>query len=227
MRKFVLAVVVASALSGCALIPRSAPDGAYYPAPEAPQTRVVAETLYRAARAAGDEPDRYSFAFMKGFDVGVIATDDAVFYFSEGLALQPAAHLDALIAHAVAHEVLGHEGKRRALSLGVSAGFTVLGFVVPGLNFADVVLNPIIVRAFGRDQEMAADAKTVEILRAMGHESPRRTLTTALRAAATVNRSRGGGVFAAEPDLAERLAALEPLEPLAELALTAPALTDR
>ncbi|MBI3634765.1 MAG: hypothetical protein HY216_00935 [Candidatus Rokubacteria bacterium] len=181
MLNVVLAVVVALSLSGCALVPRSTPDGAYAAKHDAPQTTLVAQTLYRAAQAAGDDPARYSFAFMRGFDVSVVATGDGILYFSEGLVLQPPAHLDALVAHAVAHDVLGHDGKRRALSLGVSAGFTALGLVVPGLGFADFVLNPLIVRKFTRDQELAADLKAAEILRAMGHETPRRTLTAARR----------------------------------------------
>ncbi len=223
MPRLVLALVLAAALSGCALTARSFPDGAYYPAPEAPQTTLVAQALYRAARGAGDDPARYSFAFVRGLEVSAVSADDAVFYFSEGLALQPTAHVDAMVAQEVAHEVLGHAGQRRALSLGVSAGFTALGFVVPGLGFADLVVNPLIVRAFNRDQHIAADLKAVEILRAMGHATPRRTLAAALRAAATLNRSHGGGFLATEPDLADRLTALEPLEALPEVALTAPA----
>ena len=96
--------------------------------------------------------------------------------------------------------------------LGVTAGFAALGFVVPGLSFADLLVNPLIVRAFTREQEISADRKAVLILGAMGHERPRRTLASALRAAAAVNGPDKGGAFAKEPDLEARLGALEPLE---------------
>jgi Zn-dependent protease with chaperone function len=223
MRRFLLVLAVATMLSGCAMLQKGFPDGAYYPLPNAPQTTLVAHTLWRAAEAAGEDPRRFSFAFVRGLGVSGLSADDAVFYFSEGLALQPPDSLDALVAHEVAHEVLGHAGHRRALSLGVSAGFTALGVVVPGLGLADFVVNPLVLRAFTRDQEIAADLKAVEILRAMGHEAPRRTLAAALRAAARLNRSEGGGFLDTTPALADRLAALAPLEPLTELAASAPA----
>jgi Zn-dependent protease with chaperone function len=77
----------------------------------------------------------------------------------------------------------------------------------------DLVVNPLVVRAFTRDQEIAADLKAADILRAMGHEAPRRTLADALRAAAIINGRPAGGFLATEPTLEERLAALQPLEP--------------
>jgi Zn-dependent protease with chaperone function len=166
-----------------------------------------------AARAAGDDPARYSFAMLRSRHIGAYHTDDAIFYFSDGLARQPAAHVDALVAHEVAHEILGHAGRRAAVALGTTAGLTVMGVIVPGLSLADLVINPLIVRAFSRDQEIAADLRAVDVLGAMGHDCPRRTLADALRAAAAINGQAPGGFFATEPTLEERLAALEPLEP--------------
>lgn len=205
MAGLVLLVLTAA---GCA----SAPDRAYFPSPSQPETAIVSQRLYRAAQAAGDDPARYSFALVKTREVIAYSTDDATFYFSEGLARQPLQMVDALVAHEVAHEVLGHAGKRRILSLSLSAGFTVLGVVIPGAGLVDLLVNPLIVRAFTRDQEIAADLRAVEILRTMGQEAPRRTLADALRAATAVNGRPRGGLLSAEPDLADRLAALEPLE---------------
>ena len=205
----------------------SAPDRAYFPSPSQPETGIVSERLYRAARAAGDNAARYSFALIKTRQVIAYSTDDATFYFSEGLARQPLRVVDALVAHEVAHEVLGHAGQRRVLSLSLSAGFTVLGVVIPGAGLIDLLVNPLIVRAFTRDQEMAADLRAVEILRSMGQETPRRALTDALRAAAAVNGRPRGGLLAAEPDLADRLAALEPLEPAAAVTAKSADLSSR
>lgn len=197
------------------------PPGAYFP-PRDERTAALAHTLFRAAQAAGDDPAGYSFALVASSKVQALSGEEGVFYFSEALAAQPAATVDALVAQAVAHEVLGHAGKRRVLSIGLSVGFTAVGFVVPGLGLADFLVNPIVVRAFGRDQEIAADRRAVEILRTMGHAAPRRTLADALRAAAAVNGSPRGWLFAREPDLEERLAALEPLEPPVDVAARAP-----
>jgi Zn-dependent protease with chaperone function len=214
MPRLVVAALVAVLLAGCA----TAPDGAYYPDPS-PRTTVLANALYRAAQAAGDDPTRYSFALVKSRHIGTFSGDeDATFYFSDGLAALPAAQVDALVAREVAHEVLGHAGHRRALSLGITGTFTVLGVIVPGLSLADWVVNPLIVRAFTRDQVIAADVRAIEIIRAMGHELPRRTLAAALQAEQATNGVSPGGLLATVPPLADRLAAIGPLEAHEELA---------
>jgi Zn-dependent protease with chaperone function len=207
--------VLATALvSGCATVP----DGAYYPEPSA-RTSHIAHALYRAARSVGDDPARYSFALVKSRDISAFSgEEDATFYFSDGLAALPAAHVDALVAREVAHEVLGHAGHRRVLSMGITGTFTVLGVIVPGLSVADWIVNPLIVRAFTRDQVIAADLRAIEIIRGMGHERPRRALAAALYAAHATNGTSPGGVLATVPRLSERIAALEPLEPITDLA---------
>lgn len=206
----VTALLVVLLCAGCV---STHPEHAYYATPSSPQSVLLAQTLYRAARAAGDDPTRYSFAMIRRRDVVAFNADDAIFYFSEGLASQSPAVIDALLAHEVAHELLGHAGRRAAVSIGVTAGFTILGVVVPSLSLVDLVANPLIVRAFNRDQEIAADLKAVDVLRAMGYETPRRALADALRAAAAINGPDAGGFLATEPTLADRLTALEPLEP--------------
>jgi Zn-dependent protease with chaperone function len=119
------------------------------------------------------------------------------------------------VAHEVAHEVLGHVGTRRKLSLSLTASFGVLGLFAPGAGLLDFVVNPLVVRSYGRYQEMQADQKAVEILRAMGYRAPRRALATALETlAAHTPKEREGleGLLATHPALDDRLAALEPLE---------------
>jgi Zn-dependent protease with chaperone function len=83
---------------------------------------------------------------------------------------------------------------------------------------ADWVANPLIVRAFSRDQEITADVRAVEILRSMGHELPRRTLATALRDVEAINGKAPTGLLATFPPLEERLAAIGPVESLPEVA---------
>ena len=199
---------------GCATMP----DGAYFPEPS-PRTSQLATTLHRAATAAGDDPGRYSFALIKSRDISAFSGwEDATFYFSDGLATLPAAHVDALVAREVAHEILGHAGQRRALSMGLTGTFMVLGLIVPGLSFADWVLTPLIVRAFTRDQVIAADLRSIEIIRAMGHPEPRRTLAAALEVVQAKNGASPGGLLATVPPLDDRLAAIGPLEPVVDLA---------
>ncbi|HEV2055309.1 MAG TPA: M48 family metalloprotease [Methylomirabilota bacterium] len=206
---FVLAIFVA----GCAGLPA----GTYYPPPGDPNTLRVANTLHRAAVAAGDDPARYTFALIKTRHPTAFTDEDATFYFSDGLARMPTPVLQAVIAHEVAHEVLDHIGTRRRMAVGMTGGFGAAGLFVPGVGLLDFMVNPLVVRAFSRKQELAADQRAVEILRDMGEPTPRRSLAEALRAVdeAPVRSLAGaGGALDIRPSLKERLSALEPLEPL-------------
>ena len=203
-----LALVLAVALlAGCA----SAPHGAYFPPPANPATVRVADILYRAAVAAGDDPERYSFAFVESRVATAYSDEEVVFYFTDGLMRMPLDVIEAVVAHEVAHEVLGHIGDRRRLSLSIFAGFTLLGMVAPGVGLLDFIVNPIAVRAFSRHQELAADRRAVEILRAMGHRDPTASMVNALRALnRTSPRPKEGltGLLSTHPTVEERLAAL-------------------
>src|SRR5690242_19011716 len=201
--------VLASACAGL-------PAGAYYPEPRDPYTKRVATTLHRAAVAAGDEPSRYSFCFIRTHHPVAYTDEDATFYFSEGLTRMRAPVLDAMVAHEVAHEVLDHVGTRRRMSAGMTGGFSLAGLFVPGTGLLDMMLNPLVVRAFSRKQDLEADRRAVEILRSMGDPTPRRSLAAAIRAVedAPVKSQDGrGGSLDTRPTLQARLDALEPLEP--------------
>lgn len=187
------------------------PDGAYYPSARDPHAVAVARSLHRAALAADDDPKRYTFAMIHTRDVAAYTTDDASFYFTDGLARLPGPSLDALVAQQVAHEILGHIGRRRALYLSMSAGFTLFGVMIPGVGLIDYLVSPLVVRAYTRDQVLAADGKAVEILFAMGYRAPRRVMADAIRTA-TAYRPAQGGLLDTEPSSVDRLTALEPLE---------------
>ena len=207
--------------TGCAGLPA----GTYYPHPADPNTLRVANTLHRTATAAGDDPSRYSFAFIRTRQPIAYTDEDATFYISDGLARMPTPILEAAIAHEVAHEVLDHVGTRRRMSAGMTGGFSVAGLFVPGVGMLDFMVNPLVVRAFSRKQELEADQRAVEILRVMGNPTPRRSMAEALGAidAAPVSSQDGkGGTLDTKPTLKERLAALEPLEsaPVADAAPT-------
>lgn len=198
-------------LAGCAGVP----TGAYFPSPTHPDTLKVSHALYKAAAAAGDDPANYSFALVASPQVQAWSAEDATFYVTEGLARMPVEVVEPLIAHEVAHEVLGHLGRKRALSLSITAGFSLLGIFIPGASLGDLVVNPLVTRAYSREHELEADARAVEILQAMGYKAPRRALWLALQAADARNgkTKEQGGVLATHPRMAERLAALQPIEP--------------
>ena len=212
------ALAVLVVVSGCSTAPR----GTYYPRLSAPATVTLSHCLYRAARAAGDDPRRYSFALVRMDEAVAWSDKDATFYFSDGLARLPSDVVEPMVAREVAHEVLEHYGARRNLSLSISAGFMALGVVLPGAGAIDFVVNPMVMQAFAREQDYTADQKAVEILRAMGYVTPRRALARALVAVDRLNSLRkrpapeksrqGPAPVSPEPEIEGRLAALGPLE---------------
>ena len=210
---FVLAVLDA----GCAGLPAQT----YYPEPGDPNRLRVANVLHRVSVAAGDDPARYGFYFIKTRYPTAFTDGDATFYISDGLARMPLPVLQAVIAHEVAHEILDHIGTRRRMAAGMTGGFSAAGFLYPGVGLLDFVVNPLVVRAFSRKQELEADQRAVEILRDMGDPTPRRSLAEALRAldaAPLRSQDGGGGALDTRPTLQARLSALEPLELLPESA---------
>ena len=78
LRSLGLAAVLVFA-TGCALIPPSHPDLAYYPAPGDPAAIKISRTLHRAAQAVGDDPEDYSFAMIETPMVTSFAADHATF----------------------------------------------------------------------------------------------------------------------------------------------------
>ena len=205
-------LVLAILAAGCAGLPA----GTYYPTQGDPNTLRVANVLHRAAVAAGDDPARYTFALIKTRHPVAFTDEEATFYISDGLARMPMLVLEAVIAHEVAHEVLDHVGTRRRMAVGMTSGFGVAGLFVPGVGLLDFIVNPLVVRAFSRKQDLEADQRALEILRAMGSPRPRRSLAEALRAVdeAPVRSQEGGGAMDIRPTLKDRLSALEPLEPV-------------
>jgi len=206
-------LVLAVLAAGCAGLPA----GTYYPTPGDPNSLRVANLLHRAAVAAGDDPARYSFALIKTRHPTAFTDEEATFYISDGLAEMPMPVLQAVIAHEVDHEVLDHVGTRRRMAVGMTGGFSAAGFFLPGTELLDLMVNPLVVRAFSRKQELEADRRAVEILRDMGDPTPRRSLADALSAvdAAPVKSQDGGGrALDTRPTLQARHSALEPLEPV-------------
>src|SRR3990172_2320888 len=172
-------------LAGCAFVP----SGTYLPSLTDPDALKVSHALYKAAQAAGDDASRYSFALVKSPQAQAWTAEDATFYVTDGLARMPVHIIEPLIAHEVAHEVLGHLGQKQALSLSITAGFAIIGVLIPGASLADFVVNPLVMRAYSREHELQADA------------------------AGKGKTKEEGGVLAPPRKMPERPGAPQPLEP--------------
>ena len=210
IRGSVTALAATLLLVACA----STPEGAYYASPAQPATGRVSHILYRAAVAAGDDPQRYGFAFIKSPTVAAYSDEDATFYFTDGLTRQPDPVVEAVVAHEVAHEVMGHVGTRRKLSLSLTASFGALGLFcrAPGCSTS---WSP----AGGAGVRRAAGAES----RPEGRRDPARDGPAGAapdaghcpgdhRQPHAPGEGGARGLLATHPTLDDRLAALDPLE---------------
>ncbi len=208
--KVVLTLCGAIVLTACGL---TFPKGAYEPKPFTAQYQRLSRSLAQAAIAVGEQPDRYKFGFIRSWEVNAANAGAGTFYFTDGLAAQPQEVIDGVVAHEVAHEVLGHVGRQIATSFAVSTLFAVGGAFVPGLQYADYAVNPLVTRAFGRTQELDADRKAIEILRKMGHTEPERVMLGVLSQLKDRYGAAGGGLLATHPNIDERIAEIAKLRP--------------
>jgi hypothetical protein len=173
----------------------------------------VALALIRAGKAAGEKVETFKMGMIRSQTINAANAGAGVFYFTNGLAAESREVVDAVVAHEVAHEALGHVGTKIITSVVISTVFAVLNAQFPGVGYADQIVNPLVVHTFSRAQELEADRKAVEILGKMGYREPARTMCEAL----TLLRDRygrlGGGLFATHPNIEDRIAEVAKLQP--------------
>jgi Zn-dependent protease with chaperone function len=132
------------------------------------------------------------------------------FYVTTGL-LQKAndQELQAVLAHEVAHEDLGHVAKAQALGAGVSIGAVILDQIFPGTGQLAPVAGTLITRSYSRKEEYAADRHGVDLLKRIGQ--PKEVMIQTLTWLMDTEGASGGGFFATHPATGDRIEALRKL----------------
>jgi len=210
---FLLKALLLSAfiLNACGM---AVPKGAYRIDPSSSQHQRLALSLYRAAVAAGEKPENYKLGMIRSAEINAASAGGGAFYFTDGLASQSQKVIDGVVAHEVAHEALGHVGQTIIVSTAISTLFRVLNTKVPGIGYADDLVNPLVTRGFGRSQEFAADRRAVEILRKMGYEEPERVMLSVLNDLRDRYGSSGGGLLSTHPNIDDRIVEIAKLQPI-------------
>ena len=73
--------------------------------------------------------------------------------------------LQAVMAHEVAHDDLGHVAKTQRLGAGLNIATVLLDQVIPGSSVFTPIAGTLAIRAYGRKEEYEADKHGVELLR--------------------------------------------------------------
>jgi Zn-dependent protease with chaperone function len=155
--------------------------------------------------------DRVGVAIVDDADINAANAGGGRFYVTRGLlAKANDEQLQAVLAHEVAHDDLGHVAKAQTLAAGVGIGAAILEEIFPGTGQIAPVAGTLITRAYGRSEELAADRHGAELLQRVG--APPGALERTLLWLRTVSGDgSGGGFFATHPGLDQRIEALRKL----------------
>jgi Zn-dependent protease with chaperone function len=117
--------------------------------------------------------------------------------------------LQAVMAHEVAHDDLGHVAKAQVLGTGLNIGIVVLDQLFPGSGSITPIAGQLIARGYSRSEEYAADRHGVELLRRVG--KPKEVMIDALSWLMQTSGGSEGGFFATHPATGDRIEALRDL----------------
>lgn len=109
--------------------------------------------------------DKYKIVVAEKREINAYASPDREIVVTKGA-------LDALndkelwcvLAHETAHLKLNHIDKQNILSGAMSMGFMIAGQFIPGVGLLNSVANPVVSKAYSREQETEADLAAVAAL---------------------------------------------------------------
>jgi len=120
------------------------------------------------------------------------------------------AQLEAILAHEIAHDDLGHVAKAQALGAGLDIATVLLDQFLPGSGQITPIVGGLAIRAYGRNEEYAADSHGVALLRRL-HPNGKQMMVDAMVWLQQTTGGSGGGFFAnylATDDRIDRLRSL-------------------
>lgn len=203
-------------LIGCVRFPTTGGEPARTPAP---QTTVSVATPVQAARlqrvmvpllSVRDNPipiDQVSVGIVNDPEINAANAGRGQFFVTTGLLLRASDdHLQAVLAHEIAHDDLNHVAKAQVLVAGLNLGAALLDQIFPGTGRITPIAGELVARSYSREEEFAADQHGVELLERAGLR--KELMIDGLTWLMHVSGDSGGGFFATHPGTQERIAAL-------------------
>lgn len=112
--------------------------------------------------------------------------------------------LESILAHEIAHDDLGHVAKAQALGAGLNVATVLLDQFFPGSGQITPIVGGLAIRAYGRNEEYAADMHGVKLLRRLHPNGKEMMVNTMVWLQQTTGGS-GGGFFATHPATDDRI----------------------
>ncbi|MHB8708178.1 MAG: M48 family metallopeptidase [Desulfuromonadales bacterium] len=114
------------------------------------------------------------------------------------------AQLEAILAHEIAHDDLGHVAKAQAMGAGLNIATVLLDQFFPGSGQLTPLVGNLAIRAYGRTEEYAADQHGVVLLRRLHPNGKEMMVNTMVWLQQTTGGS-SGGFFATHPATDDRI----------------------
>jgi heat shock protein HtpX len=184
----------------------SAPTARKLDAREAERLRRVALPLLKAMNNPRP-PSEVKVGIMDDPTVNAASGGGGEFYVTTGL-LKKAndRQLAGVLAHELAHDDLGHVAKAQALATGLGIGMIILDQIIPGSGQITPIAGTLVARAYGRNEEYAADRHGMTILQRAGY--PKEVMIETLDWLIRTEGGSSGGFFATHPATTDRIEAL-------------------
>ncbi|MDT8443219.1 MAG: M48 family metallopeptidase [Desulfuromonadales bacterium] len=112
--------------------------------------------------------------------------------------------LEAILAHEIAHDDLGHVAKAQTLGAGMDIASVLLDQIFPGSGQIAPIVGNLAIRAYGRQDEYEADSHGVKILRRL-HPNGKEMMVSTLTWLEQASGSSGGGFFSTHPTTGDRV----------------------
>ena len=225
-RAIVAGALLAALLAGCAIGTTSAPpssgrtDAPSRPAPTTAKKDVDPAQVERLKKAMIPllavmnkplQPGQVKVGIMDDPSINAANAGNGEFFVTTGL-LQKAndEQLQAVLAHEVAHDDLGHVAKAQALGTGIGIGAVILDQIIPGAGQVVPIAGALVTRSYSRSEEYAADRHGVELLKRIGR--PKEVMISTLTwLMASTGSEGGGGFLSTHPATEDRIEVLRKL----------------
>ena len=177
-----------------------------------PATQQDAARLRRAieplAKAADHPLSQVKIGILADPSINAANAGNGEFYVTRGL-LDRAndEQLQAVLAHEMAHNDLGHVAKAQRLEAGINLGSEILEQVIPKAAIITPIAGTLITRKYSRTEELEADKHAVTLLRRVG-SSKEALQNTLVWLQQTSGGGDGGGWLSTHPATSDRIQAL-------------------
>ena len=112
--------------------------------------------------------------------------------------------LQAILAHEIAHDDLGHSATAQTMGAGLNIATVLLDQIFPGSGQFTPIAGSLAIRAYGRNEEYAADSHGVTLLRRINLDGKSMMVNTLVWLEQTAGGS-SGGFFATHPRTPDRI----------------------